>query len=191
MVYGSHPPHPVSESDSPNPVSPYAAGKLAAETYLRLHAEEAGLSLSILRLATVYGPLETDPRAIPNFIRQVLAGKAPIIYGGGDDIRDYVHVDDVTEAMLLALVRNVNAIEVYNVGTGEGHTTRAIAAKIIRLTKAQVEPVYAPQAGIPNQIVCDVTRAANALGYQPRMDLDQGLVDEIQFFARNPRLWQA
>ena len=115
MVYGCHPPQPVSETDPPSPVSAYAAGKLAAETYLRFHAEKTDLPLSILRLATVYGPMETDPRAIPNFIRQVLAGRPPIIYGCGNDIRDYVHIDDVIAAIMLALTKQSTIPQVYNI----------------------------------------------------------------------------
>ena len=101
MVYGATSTQPVSETDRACPMSVYAAGKLATETYLQLYAKESDIALTILRYATVYGPMETVPRAIPNFIRRVLSGRPPIIYGKGGDIRDYVHVLDVVEVFLV------------------------------------------------------------------------------------------
>jgi UDP-glucose 4-epimerase len=113
MVYGLEPSLPVSETDCARPASVYAAGKLAAEMYLRLWAEKSGVALFILRYATVYGSMETVPRAIPNFIRQVLAEGSPVIHGSGDDIRDYVHVDDVIDATLLALTHEGRGARIY------------------------------------------------------------------------------
>jgi nucleoside-diphosphate-sugar epimerase len=190
MVYGLNPPVPVSEADCARPASVYAIGKLATETHLCLLARESGVPLSILRYATVYGPMETVPRAVPNFIRQVLAGKAPVIYGRGDDVRDYVHVRDVVDATLLALVHSGSTTQVYNVGTGTGHTTRDIAERTVGLAGKHVTPVYEPSTHAANEIVCDITHASRALGYKPQVELDAGLADEIRYFARNPRLWR-
>lgn len=190
MVYGLNPPRPVSETDCARPITTYATGKLATETYLRLHAKESGVSLSILRYATVYGPMEAVPRAIPNFIRRVLAGRPPVIYGEGDDTRDYVHVLDVVHATLLALTRDAYAVQVYNVGTGRGHTTREIAESIIRLAGKRVKPIHKPAKHVPNKVVCDISRARSALGYEPRIELKEGLGDEIRYFIDNPRFWR-
>lgn len=190
MVYGPSSPQPVSETDCAHPVTAYATGKLATETYLRLHARESGIRICILRYATVYGPMETVPRAIPNFIRNVLAGRPPIIHGDGDDIRDYVHVLDVVNATLLALAREGCNPEVYNVGTGEGRTTCQIAEQIIQLAGQPVGPIHEPANRGSRRLVCDISRARNTLGYEPRVKLDEGLVDEIQYFGNNPQLWR-
>jgi UDP-glucose 4-epimerase len=189
MVYGPNPPLPVSERDLVQPITIYSAGKFATENYLGIHAKENGVSASILRYSTVYGPLETVPRAIPNFIRRVLAGKPPIIYGSGDDIRDYVHVNDVVEATLLTLSQDMGEVQVFNVGGGKGYKTREIAEEVIELTGKSIQPLHKPSNHDPYRIVCDISHACNVLGYQPKVELDQGLLDEIEFFTANPRLW--
>ena len=190
MVYGINPPRPVSETDCAHPVTAYAVGKLAAENYLRLFARESGISLSILRYATVYGPFETVPRAIPNFIRSVLAGKPPVICGKGDDVRDYVHVSDVVEATRLALIHDRDSVQVFNIGSGIGCSTRKIAEKVIRLSGKALRPIHNESNHVPSRIVCDITRAAKTLGYKPKVQIDRGLREEINFFANNPHYWR-
>jgi len=190
MVYGPNPSQPVSETDPAHPVTAYAIGKLASEAYLRSHAAECGVCVSILRYATVYGPMETVPRAIPNFMRHVLGGKPPVIYGSGDDVRDYVHVSDVVDATVLALVHDGAQVQVFNVGTGKGYTTSEIARHIIKLADKRMEPIHKPARHVPNKIVCDVSRARDTLGYEPTVSLDQGLRDEMRFFIENPKLWR-
>jgi nucleoside-diphosphate-sugar epimerase len=98
-------------------------------------------------------------------------------------------VDDVIEAILLSLVQDGNITEVYNVGSGIGHTTLEIAERIARLTDKHVKPIYAPERDPPCQIVCDITRASAELGYSPQVNLDSGLTDEIRFFSHNPQFW--
>ena len=190
MVYGPNPPNPVSESTCVNPISVYSCGKLATENYLQLYGKDRSISISILRYATVYGPWETDPRAIPNFIRCVLAGKPPVIYGGGDDIRDYVHVSDVVEATLLTLANDTNDHQVFNIGSGKGYSTCQIAERIIELTGKCLEPIHKQSNHVINRIVYDVTHANRVLGYQPLVDLNKGLMDEIQFFSNHPIFWK-
>lgn len=190
MVYGLNPPRPVSETDCARPVTIYATGKLTTETYLRIYAQKSDVSVSILRYATVYGPMETVPRAIPNFIRRVLAGRSPVIRGKGDDVRDYVHVFDVVRTTLLALAHDTHTAQVYNVGTGKGRTTREIAETVIRLVGKHVKPIHEPANHAPSKIVCDVSRACTALGYKPRVELKEGLADEIRYFVDNPKFWR-
>lgn len=191
MVYGINPPQPVSETDCTHPVTAYAIGKLAAENYLQLFARESGISLAILRYATVYGPFEMVPRAIPNFIRSVLAGKPPVISGKGDDVRDYVHVSDVVEATLLALSHDGDSAQVFNIGTGIGCSTRKIAEKVIRLSGKALSPIHNEANRVPNRMVCDITRAATTLEYKPKVQIDKGLEDEFRFFANNSNYWRA
>jgi len=190
MVYGPNPPLPVSETDDVDPISIYSSGKLATENYLQIYARENGISMAILRYATVYGPMETVPRAIPNFIRSVLDGKPPVIYGKGNDIRDYVHVNDVVEATLLALACDIGNVHVINVGSGKGYTTRDIAERIIDLSGKPLEPNHVPGNHVTKKIVCDITHAKRLLDYLPKVDLNSGLMDEIQFFSQNKGLWR-
>ncbi|MFL7839875.1 MAG: NAD-dependent epimerase/dehydratase family protein [Candidatus Promineifilaceae bacterium] len=190
MVYGHTPRMPVLESDCPRPETAYAIGKLATENYLRLFAQQAGISLTILRYATVYGSFETAPRAIPNFIRCVLAGKPPVILGKGDDIRDYVNVSDVVEATRLALADDGDFVQLFNIGTGSGYSTNEIAEKIIRLAGKEMDPIHIRTNHVPSRIVCDITRASTVLGYRPKVQIDRGIKDEISFFANNPEYWR-
>lgn len=190
MVYGANTQAPVSESTPARPASPYGCGKFATENYLRLFASENGASLTILRLATVYGPYETDPRAIPNFIRHILAGKSPLIYGDGNDVRDYVHVSDVVQAIILALCDHDCAFDILNIGSGEGHSTRAIAEKLIKIIGKDTEPIYKQRNEDAQKIICDITHARQKLGYTPKIDLENGLSNEISFFSENPRFWR-
>lgn len=190
MVYGANPPRPVSETNSVNPLCVYSLGKLATENYLRLYAKEKEISTSILRYATVYGAWETVPRAIPNFIRRVLAGKPPVIYGNGDDIRDYVHVSDVVEATLLAMTHAIENFQVFNVGSGKGFSTLEIAEKVIQLIDSSVVPSHELAHDVTKQIVCDITKARKTFGYQPKVELNKGLMEEINYFSENPKLWR-
>jgi nucleoside-diphosphate-sugar epimerase len=188
-VYGPYSLKPVKETDTPHPATIYAIGKVATEGYLQQYANETGVSVSALRFATIYGTLETDPRAIPNFIRSVLAGKSPVIRGDGEDIRDYVHVTDVVNATIRALSMRQDVFRIINIGSGKGYSTRQIAERIIQLAGADVQPVIKGELLPTSGVVCNISRAYAELGYKPGVELDAGLRDEIEWFRCNPRLW--
>ena len=103
-VYGVPDRLPMPECHHLRPLSPYAVAKAAVEEFLLVHAFKSNNSVTILRYATVYGPGELEPLAIPNFIRAILNGKSPVIDGDGLDVRDYVFINDVVDATLLAIV---------------------------------------------------------------------------------------
>jgi UDP-glucose 4-epimerase len=189
-VYGPYAEKPVSEADDPHPATIYAIGKIATENYLKQHAMDTGISVSILRYATIYGPLETDPRAIPNFIRQVLAGEPPIIRGDGEDVRDYVHVTDVVQATIKALALNNENPQLFNVGAGKGYSTRQIAERILRLSSVKMQPIIQGEQSATSGVVCDISHARTVLGFEPQVDLDEGLRAEIEWFRGNPNLWK-
>jgi len=190
MVYGINPPYPVSESDPVCPVTPYALSKLAVENYLMFYAKKIGISMPILRYATVFGPFETAPRAIPNFIRNVLAGKPPVIAGSGDDVRDYVHVSDVVNATILALTNDCSEAQVFNIGTGKGYSTCEIAESIIHLAGKHIKPIFRHSNQGTSRIVCNISRAGNTIGYKPEVEIYTGLKDEIKYFSDNPKYWR-
>lgn len=189
-VYGLNPKLPVSESNNVHPDTPYTSGKITLENCLHILSEESEISISILRFSTVYGRYETVPRAIPNFIRSVLAGSPPIVIGKGDEIRDYVHVSDVVEGIILALVNDGEPCQVLNIGSGKGFSTVDIAGRIVELAGKELEPIHAPAKHMPGRIICDISRARRALGYEPKIELNNGLADEIKFFSDHPNLWR-
>lgn len=169
----------VREDAPPHVATPYSAVKLIQEACVRQWAWRTGRRAAILRLATVYGPGETVGRAVPNFIRAVLAGRSPVVDGHGRQPFDLIFVTDVAEAFVAALERRPN--NTFNIGTGLGRTPREIATLIIRLCDAclpVVENGAAPHHGAP---ICDVSRAAAELGFSPRTPLEAGLREEIQW----------
>lgn len=189
-VYGPPKQLPLREDHPLRPASPYAVAKLAVEGFLKAHAAREGIAIAILRYATVYGPGELVPRAVPNFIRAALQGKPPLINGEGLDVRDYVYVADVVDATLRALAAGQQGAHVYNVGAGIGYTTIDLARLIIRLSGAHLVPLHRPSNRIPLEIVCDISKARAELGYSPAFTLEQGLSAEIQWFRDNPALWR-
>ena len=125
-VYGPWHEEPVTERTAPEPQTPYAEAKLEAERRL---AEAAGSrSVVSLRLATVYGPGEDGPRAIPSFINAFLSDEVPVLHGGGRDVRDYVHVEQVAAAILNACTRPSPPATI-NIGSGVGRSTRGGSAR--------------------------------------------------------------
>lgn len=190
MVYGLNSTTPVSETSIVKPGSVYASGKFVTENYLRLFASERQISMTVLRYATVYGPFETDPRAIPNFIRCVLAEKPPVIYGDGNDVRDYVNVKDVIEATAMALVNDKTNFEIFNIGSGRGYSTKEVADHIIKLSGKCVELSIQKRYSDAQKIICDISKAKDKLGYVPSIEFLKGLTEEINFFLENPRFWR-
>jgi nucleoside-diphosphate-sugar epimerase len=186
-VYGYGPNRLAKETDIPHPSTIYATGKVATENHLKDHAKESGVSLAILRYATVYGPMETVPRAIPNFIRQVLKGNSPIINGDGRDVRDYVHVLDAVQATVNALVVKIDGHETCNVGSGTGASTRQVAERIIDASGQKIRPVFKTHVRASAGMVLDISRAKQKLRYVPARTLDAGLLEEMEWFRQNPQ----
>lgn len=181
-VYGEPDRPHVHEDDVPRPLTPYAVAKLACEHAIAALVSAAGRTATILRYATVYGPGETVPRAIPNFIRATLSGTQPRVNGSGLDERDYVHVADVVDATLAAL--RGRAVGVYNIGTGVGTSTLDLARLVISAAGSSVTPVCAGAraCAAPTRIVCDTHAASSGLGFVARRSLAQGLPEEIGWF---------
>jgi UDP-glucose 4-epimerase len=175
-VYGPRHDGLVAEETRPRPVTPYAKAKLEAER-LVADAFGAGEGYVCERIATVYGPGENGPRAIPSFVRAFSRGVLPVVHGDGTDVRDYIHVDDVAAATLNAAVGPCDA-RVVNIGSGVGRTTldvlRAVAAAL------GVEPLarYELSRRPPSRLVLDPGRARRALGFEPRRDFERAVRDE-------------
>lgn len=160
-------------------LTPYALAKLEQEACLLRWAHMTGGRATVLRLATVYGPGETVDRAIPNFIRAVLAGREPVVDGAGRTAFEPVFVEDVVEAVICALVRRPNGI--FNVGTGIGHAPRAVASLVIRLCGADCRVIENRAVADRGGAISDVSRAAAELGFRARTPLDIGLRREIDW----------
>jgi UDP-glucose 4-epimerase len=193
-VYGRDGPSAPQQSDCAVPVDPYGAAKLATEQQLRALAEAGGPACTAIRLTTLYGPGETVPRAIPSFIRSVLAGGRPTVRGPGTELGDYLHVHDAARLLTQALERPPERHRLLDAGTGEGIATRDLARRILRLVRGTDEAEaldaveHIPGESRPD-VVCDISRTEAELGFRPSVALDEGLLGEIDWFAQRPRLW--
>lgn len=181
-VYGRPSHLPVRDDDVPAPISSYGATKLAIENYLRVYSEISRMPVTILRYSIVYGPGELGHRAIPNFLRALSKGQAPIVYGDGSEIRDYVYIDDVVQATVRALIRKPD--RVLNIGSGQGYSSLQIAQTVARLCSVDMVPQYRPREGQKINLTCDISLAKEILDYIPKTSLEQGLYKEVEWYRK-------
>jgi nucleoside-diphosphate-sugar epimerase len=179
-VYEAQTLEPISEEYPTQAQSPYALMKLAMEQAALKFGARAGIPISILRYSTLYGPGETNsPRAIPSFIRNLLVGLPPVIYGDGTDVHDYLFVRDGAKAARLALEHLRDAPGIYNLGSGRGRSTRAIAKLIQGLMNSPLEPEFRPSSGPRKCIVANISRAEERLQFHPQTRIEEGIAAEI------------
>ncbi len=174
-VYADSPrPDPLSERAPTEPIAPYGAAKLAAERYWLMMGALAGVPSTVLRYFNTYGPNQTFTPyvgVITIFIQRLLAGQPPVIFGDGEQRRDFVHVDDIVAANLAVLDASDAAVagRVFNVGTGHATSVNEIAAGLIGVLAPGTRPEYAPpQAGEMRNAIADVSAIRRALGWSPR-----------------------
>jgi nucleoside-diphosphate-sugar epimerase len=182
-VYAGPCAEPVAEGFPTGPRSAFAEMKLAMELVLLQHGQRAGVPVTALRLASLYGPGELQsPRVVPSFIRSQLAGQPPVIYGDGSDVYDYLYVQDAARAVRLALEHMDIAAGIYNIGSGHGWTTRAVAETIQRQLHLALPPQHMPARGPRHVLVADINRACARLNFRPETTLEAGLAAEIAYF---------
>jgi nucleoside-diphosphate-sugar epimerase len=167
------------------PLRPYAVVKLQQEDCVRHWTRQTGRAASILRLATVYGPGETVGRAIPNFIRAVLAGKRPVVAGRGAALFDPIYVADVAAAFACALEKGSEGT--FNIATGRGWPTKYVARLVMRLCAVEGDVELDRAEPDRDRPVCNVARAESVLGFKATTSLETGLQAEIDWL-RNLQL---
>ncbi len=179
-VYGEQEQQPVSEALPPNPGSPYAVSKLAAEYYVRTIGALWGIETVVLRIFNAYGPGQlippSHPPVIPQFINQALSGGSLVVFGDGRQTRDFVYVDDVVDALVAAATaKNVDRT-IINIGSGQEVSINQVVEKVARATGRRVTPLYNPtEGGGVSRLVADIGLSRQLLGFRPKVDLDQGL----------------
>jgi UDP-glucose 4-epimerase len=188
-VYGEQETFPVSESHPRRPASPYGVSKLCAEEYVAHYTRAHGLSALSLRYANVYGPGQ-DPLGeagvVAIFLGKLVRGEVPVINGDGLQTRDYVHVADVARANLLALEsQHAGAL---NIGTGRECDVVTLARLLAEAAGAPSQVRHGPPApGEQRRSVVDPAAAGTALGWTPRIALEEGVRDTAQFFRAGAR----
>lgn len=188
-VYGNQDRFPLTEDMEPRPLSPYAASKLAGEGYCRAWWESYRVPTISLRYLNVYGPGQ-DPRSqyaavVPRFVTACLTGTQPVIYGDGEQARDFTFIQDVIEANLLA-ARMPEAARgrVLNIAGGRRPTSvNGLLASVGRATGTTPEPIHEPpRTGDIRRSQADITLARTLLDYDPAVDVDEGLRRTVEWF---------
>jgi len=185
-VYGDSNVMPQHEGLIPSPLSPYALNKLAGEHYCSIFKGIYGLDTVALRYFNVYGrrqDLESQySTVIPAFVDRISRGEAPVIYGDGEQTRDFTFVADVVRANILAAESEASGV--YNIGSGRSVSINRLAADIARLMGKDIKPVHQPpRPGDPRHTLSDISRAAG-FGYKPGWSLEEGLKDIINSAAK-------
>jgi len=179
-VYGEQAHQPVREDQTPNPQSPYAVSKLAAEYYVRTIGALWGIETVILRIFNAYGPGQnlppSHPPVVPRFLHQALRGGSLVIFGGGGQTRDFVYVDDVVEALISAATAADVDRRIINVGCGHETSIKELAVMVAEAVGRKVEVLHSPAgSGGVSRLYTDTAIARRLLDYKPRVDLAQGL----------------
>jgi UDP-N-acetylglucosamine/UDP-N-acetyl-alpha-D-glucosaminouronate 4-epimerase len=170
-------------------LSPYALQKLVAEQYCQLFTQLYGLETVTIRYFNVFGPRQ-DPSSpysgvISLFIRALVEGRAPTIYGDGSQTRDFTYVANVVDGVLKACAAPAVSGEVINVATGGRISLNELFRALKDLTGAAVEPIYAEtRAGDVRDSQADIDKARRLLGYEPTVTLEQGLEKTVAWFRK-------
>ncbi len=186
-AYGDTKALPKKEDQRPQPVSPYAVSKLAAEYYCQVFYKIYGLETVSLRYFNVFGPRQ-DPQSkyaavVPNFISAILRNCPPEVHGDGRQSRDFTYIDNVVQANLKAAVAPGVGGAVFNIACQEQHTILEIAETIMEITGRDIRPDFtATRKGDVLHTLADISQAKNKLGYKPETGLKEGLEKTVAWF---------
>jgi len=186
-VYGDTPTLPKQETMTPNPLSPYAVTKLAGEYYCQIFTDVFHLPTVALRYFNVYGPRQ-DPTSeyaavVPKFINSVRNDKSPVIYGDGEQTRDFTFIDDVVQANLRAI--ESDATGVFNAAGGKRITINNLAKTIMKLCNKKLDIIYeVARPGDIKHSLADSSKAKNAFGYIPNFTISKGLKETVKWFQK-------
>ncbi len=190
-AYGETETLPKIESILPDPLSPYGVQKLTGEQYCTVFAKCYGLSTLSLRYFNVFGPRQ-DPKsqyaaAIPAFITAILRDEAPLVYGDGEQTRDFTHIDNVVHANMLAARADKTQGEVINAACGERITINEVIAEINRVLGKQVKSKHVDErAGDIKHSWADIGLAERLIGFKPLVSFAEGLRSVIDWYKENP-----
>ena len=186
-AYGNTPTLPKVETMAPAPLSPYALQKLVAEQYCQMFTQLYGLETATTRYFNVFGPRQDPSSAysgvISLFISALCEGRAPRIYGDGEQTRDFTYVGNVVDGVLRACHAEAVSGEVINVATGGRISLNQLFQVVRTLTGAKVEPTYdEPRAGDVKDSQADISKAHRLLGYTPIVSFEEGLNRTVAWY---------
>ncbi len=182
-VYGNNPP-PFKEFQLPKPPSAYSISKIVSEHLCHLYAQELGFYLTIFRIATFYGPESTLNRFIPQIIYKALNNEN-IPLNSGQKKRDYIYVDDVIDALIIAMGTKKAKIELLNLGGGKSYRLKDVVDLIIKITGSRSRIIL---NAIPERLneaeewLMNIDKAYREIGWQPKTSLDNGIKRTVEYF---------
>jgi len=188
-IYGDEPNLPKKEERIGRCLSPYALSKFVTEDYCRLFWQLYGLETVSLRYFNVFGPRQ-DPNSdyaavIPRFSTRMLAGKPPIVYGDGEQTRDFTFVSNVVDANWKAATSPNVAGQAFNIGCGLRTSLNQLIGAFNRILGTQIAPIYEPaRKGDVRDSVADIGKARTAIGYSPSVSLEAGLERVVNWYRR-------
>lgn len=184
-IYGDTPVLPKKEDMRPRPLSPYAVSKLTGEYYCQVFNDVYNLSTVSLRYFNVYGPRQ-DPLSeyaavIPKFIGRVLNDKPPIVYGDGEQTRDFTFIEDVVNVNILAAESKIAGV--FNIAGGKRISLNELAKLVLKIIGKDLDPIYDdPRPGDIKHSLADISKAKKELRYEPIFSLKKGLHETIKWF---------
>ena len=186
-AYGDNPSLPKREDMKAEPLSPYAVSKLAGEMYVKVFNDVFGLPAVTLRYFNIFGPYQ-DPTSqyaavIPIFITRLARGQSPVVYGDGEQSRDFTYIDNAVKANLLAVKAEGAPGKVFNVACGDRFTLNDLLKRLHVLVGSSVEATYeAARPGDVKHSLGDISRAREILGYEPDVSFEDGLKKTVDWF---------
>ena len=190
-IYGDTPTLPKIETMPANPLSPYALQKQVGEHYCRLFSQFYDLETVSLRYFNVFGPKQ-DPASIysaviPRFINALLRRKSPLIFGDGEQSRDFTYIDNVVHANLLAMSAEDCQGEVMNIACGSRTSLNQLLEILVGIIGSEVNPVYSePRKGDIKHSLADIHKAKQLLHYDPLVGIESGLAKTVEYFKNRP-----
>jgi len=178
-VYGEPVYLPIDEAHPTSPISPYAESKLISEQECLRLSNEHEIESVVVRFFNVYGPkqgLNDYSGVITKFIEKIKKKLSLTIFGDGQQTRDFVFVQDIADALLLASQNNNANGQIFNIGTGKATTIKSLAKTLLQLTNSKVEVQFAPErSGDIKHSYANISKASELLGYKPEFSLTEGL----------------
>ncbi len=189
-IYGNTPSLPKDESMLPNPISPYAVSKLAGERYTLSFNAVYDLPTVALRYFNVFGPKQ-DPTSqyaavIPRFITAMMSGQSPVVYGDGEQSRDFTYVDNVVQANLLACTASAAPGHAMNIACGDRYSLNTLLQLLAEIMGKKAQPVYeTDRPGDVKHSMASIERAQHLLGFSPAINFKEGLKRTVAWFLQN------
>lgn len=191
-AYGNQPGFPRVETMTPQPIAPYPVQKLAGELYMQSYWRVYGLETVCLRYFNIFGPRQVPDSpysgVMAKFTLQMMQGERPVIFGDGEQGRDFTYIDNAVHANLLAMAAPVDNVagRVFNIACGERHTLNETYRVIAHLLKYAEPPQYGPvRAGDVRDSLADISAARNAFDYSPIVSFEEGLRRTVRWYQES------